>query len=983
MPQRIIKEKSLKFFEVRDPEKAVGLWSYHGEFVSTLHPIDPTRQTLGKFFNSDLARYETHAEALEMMAAKGWQKSPSRKLQEYAAQYLGERFDEQGNGEWLAAPRWFKVWHNFAKWLDSTKTMKPYEDVRLSFGYPVTGEDCGALKHRTGRVILLKKNGRNFVAVMMKEGWYGWNIIEKTAYQPDPYERLVLSSTHGAFWQTVDADIITELVQKKEMCFFEMERSPFFDALTDPKNQAERLAKLSRHFEFYVHDPNGPNERFYMTWSATFNVTKGKYTACDKSNVRLVEVLKERKRDWVNRQIKVNDVSEVENAARWVATNNGCIVLAPDVSDELRNEVNHALFYITFPDRPIDAPGGILRGYQLPGRMVQYATGRIRFDGAEKLVEKQRVRALDTATKKRKLIVDTLLDRSARIVAERNGLTKADALKKIEAVNGRAVIETAAWRWGFMEGNALQLFAPTPQAGSLKLPDLSLALGFEHRVGLDGAQATVGKLVQTAPIRSLKDSLDAIRYSKDAVIPARRLWTPKRGAGKDTIVYAGETVRIVRDEGRYFLLAFPKFALYQYERDLLFDPSAKSVSVKAYRCVSTEGVRSRHDNYIEEEVLDWNKIQNLAKDGRVYFYALDIGADRWLFDATYALANKRPCRMIPTVPQLFMPKSGKTTCHQARLNGVYLTTDVPSDSDTVEVRLTFTVNPHVVRDGRKLAGRSWKSYCEARPSEAKREIVNWPSCEATAESLNNAARRVVESDGVLLTDAEHLQMALDGMGYVVTQSVDPYAPGGIYYGYMISDRVFKATDGRVEWRVASGKVHKFAPEGKFDRQRYTDVKRKENNGKPLVEVLSATLAKSAEEEFAKRIEAEVLSDKKTSKFFTLEAPIAIGDEFKEMVAREFRRVAYTGTMGWRQQIVRPAHEVALGIWLARLQPDPSLAERAETRQNAPVAAPKPKAAPSPAPAQAKRLATLDALLAEGLVTQAEYDAKRIEILENR
>lgn len=104
----------------------------------------------------------------------------------------------------------------------------------------------------------------------------------------------------------------------------------------------------------------------------------------------------------------------------------------------------------------------------------------------------------------------------------------------------------------------------------------------------------------------------------------------------------------------------------------------------------------------------------------------------------------------------------------------------------------------------------------------------------------------------------------------------------------------------------------------LDRQKHTDEKRRANMGKPLVEVLSPAVAASAEEAFSERIEAEVLADKKTAKFFTLEAPIVIGDEFKAMVAREFRRVAYTGTMGWRQQLVRPAHEVALGIWLARL-----------------------------------------------------------------
>jgi hypothetical protein len=83
-------------------------------------------------------------------------------------------------------------------------------------------------------------------------------------------------------------------------------------------------------------------------------------------------------------------------------------------------------------------------------------------------------------------------------------------------------------------------------------------------------------------------------------------------------------------------------------------------------------------------------------------------------------------------------------------------------------------------------------------------------------------------------------------------------------------------------------------------------------------VLSPRVAAEAEKEFSKLIEAEVLSDKKTAKFFTLEAPIVIGRKFKAMVAREFRRVVYTGTMGWRKQLVRPSHEVALGIWLARL-----------------------------------------------------------------
>ena len=143
MPLKNQKEKTSRYLEVRSPEKSIGLWSHHAEFSTTLHPISPTRETMGRFFNSDLARFETHAEALRMMAAKGWKKTAARKLKEFAAQYLGERFDETGKGEWMAVPRWFRAWNGFAQWLSHTKTAEPYRDVRLSFGQPITGSDCG------------------------------------------------------------------------------------------------------------------------------------------------------------------------------------------------------------------------------------------------------------------------------------------------------------------------------------------------------------------------------------------------------------------------------------------------------------------------------------------------------------------------------------------------------------------------------------------------------------------------------------------------------------------------------------------------------------------------------------------------------------------------------------------------------------------------------------------------------------------------
>ena len=910
MPQNKLKEKTDRFLEIRNPEKAVGLWSCHADFSTTLRPVEPTRATIGKFFNYDLERFETHAEALKMMRAKGWKKTPSHKLKEFAAQYLGEKFDENGKGEWTAVPRWFRAWRGFAKWLEYLKTAKPYTDVRLSFGSPMTGIDCAAKRHRTSRVIFLRKNGRKFVAVMLKEGWHGWQIIEKPAYGSDPYERLILSEAKGVVWQTTDADMITELVLGKMMCLFEMEDDAMFDALTGEKNSAERFGAISRNFEFYVHDPNGAGERFYMTWSATFNPRKRKYEACDRNKPRLVETRTEVGKGWISRRIEVTDPAKAAEAARWVVENNGCAVLPANSKDELRVALMRALFYVTFPEREIDAPGGLLRGYQLPGRMVQFATKKIRHDGRKAIVEDVRQKSQKAIERKRRLVVDTLLGRAANAVAVRNGIDREEALRRIEGVGGRTVIETAAWRWGFMDGNAIKLFAATPQAGSLKLPDLSLAIGFEHRLGLDGGKATAGKLVQTAQITPLRDSVDTMRFCKEVKITAKRVFTPRRGTEGDRVAYSADTVRIIRDEGNYYLLAIPKYARYKYGRDLLFAPGSESVAVCAYRCVAEEGTRARNHNRMEEERLDFNKITGLARDGRVYLYSLDVGGDKWLFDAAYSTENKSPCRIVPTIPQLFEPGSAAKTCQSRKQNGMNITTDVPVEAEAAVAKIMFVVNPMVPRDGRKREGRSWKAYCDAHPCDAGRETVVWPTGEATEKTLKDAVLRVVKADGVLLTDESHLDAALDGMEYVVAQTDDPHGIGGVYRGYMLSDRVFKSSDGRDEWRAATKGDAK--PDGK------AQDKRLEMSGKPLCEVLSPKVVAEAEKEFSKLIEAEALSDKKTAKFFTLEAPIVIGKKFKAMVAREFRRVVYTGTMGWRQQLVRPSHEVALGIWLARL-----------------------------------------------------------------
>ena len=40
--------------------------------------------------------------------------------------------------------------------------------------------------------------------------------------------------------------------------------------------------------------------------------------------------------------------------------------------------------------------------------------------------------------------------------------------------------------------------------------------------------------------------------------------------------------------------------------------------------------------------------------------------------------------------------------------------------------------------------------------------------------------------------------------------------------------------------------------------------------------------------------------------------------WEAIIKREFGRIVITGTMTWRRQMTRPAHEVALGVWLAGL-----------------------------------------------------------------
>ena len=59
-----------------------------------------------------------------------------------------------------------------------------------------------------------------------------------------------------------------------------------------------------------------------------------------------------------------------------------------------------------------------------------------------------------------------------------------------------------------------------------------------------------------------------------------------------------------------------------------------------------------------------------------------------------------------------------------------------------------------------------------------------------------------------------------------------------------------------------------------------EAQRKEQKGKPLCEVLSPDIAKEAEIEFTRQIEADTLVDAKTPKAFRLESPIKVTDDFK-------------------------------------------------------------------------------------------------------
>ena len=429
-----------------------------------------------------------------------------------------------------------------------------------------------------------------------------------------------------------------------------------------------------------------------------------------------------------------------------------------------------------------------------------------------------------------------------------------------------------------LEGNALALFTPKPGAGSLKLPDLSLAFAFERRLGLEGSGGAVAAPVQTARVRPLDDTPGSMRLAVPVVATATRMWKPMRGRENAPLeVSPKHPPRILREDGRYYLLAVPRQAgAFRYDRDLAYDAGAKkkSVPVSAYSFRSAKGERSRESVELVVETFDWQKVSSMARDGRMMLYALDFGEGRRWADAAYLPTNSAPCAFSTTVPKI----------------EAVGTSAAPRVSDEkATVRLTFVVNPTVRRDNRKWGIRSLAAYLDAYPEEQARPRVAFDPA-----SPADSALETVRKDALLVARKEDAAAALEAMSYVVVPGRGLREPGGLYNGYMLLDRVFIDD----------------APNAARNRDR--------RKGKMLADVVQPGKVAALERHFTALIEADGIADKKSAGRFKLERPVKVTPDLAPAVAREFRRVVYTGTMDARRQLIRPAHEVAIGIWLTTL-----------------------------------------------------------------
>ncbi|MBQ5399679.1 MAG: hypothetical protein IIU15_00390, partial [Treponema sp.] len=407
----------------------------------------------------------------------------------------------------------------------------------MSFGFAAAGLNCNERNLRGGRTFFLRNaEGRNFVAVMAvpasDPAWASWLLIEDSHWRSDKscYRRLVIDPRGECRWTELDAALVTELVADKKLCLFELAPDPVFDAVTDPVlNPREQYAHISTDFVFCACPCKG-TFTFALRWGVTYNPERTHYENVDKTVILTLDIARERRKPWAKRPIEARDCADAVKAAREVVLANGCALLPNDAPEELRHAVMRSLFFITFPDRRPNEVGGLLRGYQLPGRMVRSVGKGLRGDNTAQIIGRVREMGKARADARRRLVVDTLLDRAARALAARNGLDESDARRRIEDAGGRATLAAAAGRLGMLDGNALALFTPKPGAGSLKLPDLSLAFAFELRLGLDGSRGeSSAPLVQATRIRPLDETPGSMRLAVAVVASATRMWKPMRG----------------------------------------------------------------------------------------------------------------------------------------------------------------------------------------------------------------------------------------------------------------------------------------------------------------------------------------------------------------------------------------------------------------------------------------------------------------------
>ena len=326
-------------------------------------------------------------------------------------------------------------------------------------------------------------NYRYFVAVVLKPGgtkwWWSLERVNVT-WTTNTYDRLIIDPRGKLEWSPMDAEVLTEQVVEKNVCLFMLEDDALFRAITDDElNPSEKYAHLCYAFDFFCRHPNGQegnhhsststsNFDFYMRWSAFFNPRKSKFDATSRQAPRLIEVMGERKKGWARRQFEVKEEGlgigdlglgelktakrgnktmsvfskkdagkarlidarlglgdtpldkYVQEVARWVVENNGCAVLPNGASRNLRLALSHALFFVTLPNRKPNEPGGILRGYQLPGRLVEHAVGEVRCDNSKAMKERVLKQSEESTDRRRKMIVDCLFTRACVAVLSRN-----------------------------------------------------------------------------------------------------------------------------------------------------------------------------------------------------------------------------------------------------------------------------------------------------------------------------------------------------------------------------------------------------------------------------------------------------------------------------------------------------------------------------------------------------------------------------------